>query len=225
MPKLAMRAAPALLCVAVAVQAASGADVDADSVGRPAGGALSPPAAERVIATAPVPDDERPHGEVTLLVRGRSSVVETFLHSRLLRRVVAESVLKEEANWPRDGRHGSDSLAYAQALESAEREIWRKHQRDDRRRATDPVLVIELTVSETGAGLALFELPVGAPAERASLESRTVVARPALAREYLERNFYRIIEDALAIAPTDAAGRLRAAGGWAPPVPAPEVNP
>ncbi|MEE8311864.1 MAG: hypothetical protein V3R77_06370 [Candidatus Binatia bacterium] len=217
-PRLALRAVPALLCLALAVQAASGADGDADIVGRPAGGAVSPLAAERVIAAAPVPDAERPHGEVTLLVRDRSSVVETFLHSRLLRRVVAEIVLKEEANWPRDGAYGSDSLAYAQALESAEREIWRKHQREDRRRATEPALIIELTVTETGAGLALFELPVDAPAERASLESRTLVARPALARVYLERNFYRIIEDALEIAPGEAARRLREAGGWAPPV-------
>lgn len=172
-----------------------------------------------MVASAAVPDAERPHGEVTLLVRAGESVIETFLHSRVLRRVVAEIALKEEAAWPPHSRFAADRARYVRALERAERAVWRKHQRLDERRTHVPKLLIEITVSASAAEVALFELPVAASAERASLARRTLLERLSLAREYVERSFYLIAQDALGIAPADVARRVEAGGGWAPPLP------
>ena len=175
-------------------------------------------AVQQVLATAAVPDEGRRQGEVSLGVRDGVVVIETFLESRLLRRVVAEITLKEEANWPRDGEGGDDSATYCRELAAAERAIWREHQREDRRRTAVPRLVIELSLSEQVAKLVIYDLPPDAEAGRAGIGERRLVAEPRLSRPYLERNLYLIAEDALGLTPEETARRIREAGAWAPSV-------
>lgn len=73
-------------------------------------------AAEVLIRSAPVPDKPPYQGEVKLLRRGSTLVMQTVFNSKVLRHVIAAIQKKELKEWPEDRDGWLDSRRYSEEL-------------------------------------------------------------------------------------------------------------
>jgi hypothetical protein len=192
--------------LALALLACAGAAAAEDGV--PA--RLAPwldPRADRVLHRAAVPSAERKLGEVRILARGRATVVQTLLYSKLLSRAVAEIRRKELANWPGD----PDALRYVEALERAQQTIFRRlpaGPQADRRQK----LWIEFVLAPDAAGVALGDFELEAPGGELRVVRRAALAVLEPSRSYVERNQRLIVADAYRVEGAEAERLLRSAG-------------
>jgi hypothetical protein len=173
----------------------------------PAGGADGKPQASRahlldgsrdqVERAEIVPSPEQPVGEVRLLRRGGAVVMQTVLHTKFLKRVVAEIRKKEMAAWPRDRRGRGDAVKYVDALLSAQAGIQERFKlredRGDRRQA----MLIEFILAGDASIVAIAEPTLADEAGRMRVVSRRPIAVLPLSRTYVRGNIYEIAWDAL----------------------------
>jgi predicted RND superfamily exporter protein len=151
--------------------------------------------ADVVVTRIAVPSDARKVGEVRLVTRGRATVVQTLLATKVLRRVVDEIRKKEDANWP-PGTPGREDME--QYLGVLDRAVYQLFQRRD---ATEDAerrlrLLIEFVATTDATGLLVGEF-VGdevdghlAPTERRMIET------VPLQKTYVFRNMRLILADA-----------------------------
>ena len=178
------------------------------------------PGAERVHARAAVPDEARKIGEVRLVERGSTTVVQTVLATRVITRAVAEIRQKEERNWPLDRDGHSDMRRYVDALEEAAATLRQALPPADARSIDDPErrvrLLIELRAdtSSTEVVIAEFESrDASAPFEPTP---KRLLATLPLSRAYVLENMRLILADAFRLPEADL-GRLGPLGPLAPP--------
>lgn len=162
----------------------------------------SAPEPERILARAYVPSPERRVGEVRLIERGESVVVQTILYTRVLKRVVGEIRAKEEANWPADRPGHADMRRYVEALEAARDAIGKSVARLDRRADREQRLLIEFVAGPRCA------VTLGIPeVARENGEIRVVSLQPLasldLSAEYVRRNMLLILDDSLHLSGED----------------------
>jgi hypothetical protein len=159
----------------------------------PALAPLFDPAGETVEATTPVPSPAQRVGDVRLLRRGATAVVQTVLDTNLLPRVVAEIAKKERANWPA-GRPGhDDAMRYVAAVEHVAEELRAQRPKDARRTRQRLHLLIEFALAESQAAVAIS----GWQRDDAGVVRRRgplVVLEPS--REYVRTNMRLITDDA-----------------------------
>lgn len=173
----------------------------------PAGGADGKPQASRarlldgsrdqVVRAEVVPSPEQPVGEVRLVRRGSAVVMQTVLHTKFLKRVVAEIRKKEMAAWPRDRRGHGDAVKYVEALVSAQAGIQERfalrEDRGDRRQR----MLIEFILTDDVSIVAFAEPALADEGGRMRVVSRRPIAVLPLSRTYVRGNIYEIAWDAL----------------------------
>jgi hypothetical protein len=177
---------------APAEPAPSGAAAPAGEVEAPAG-ATTAGTADRVVHRTDVRARGRTLGEIRVLRRGDALVVQTLLHTTILRQVVARIIEKEEVNWPPERAGHAAAMQYVAALRRARDAVAPRGGAGsaapaaDRRRA----LLIEFLLSPRAATVGLY-----APA---LADGTITTARPlatlALARPYVERDLRLIVAD------------------------------
>ncbi len=71
---------------------------------------------DRILRRSFVPSEEQKVGELRLIRRGDSDVVQTLLYTKVLKRVVAEIRKKELASWPADQPGHEDAIRYVETI-------------------------------------------------------------------------------------------------------------
>lgn len=159
----------------------------------PALAPLFDPAGETVEAATAVPSPAQRVGEVRLLRRGATSVVQTVLDTNLLPRVVAEIARKEQANWP-SGRPGhDDAVRYVAAVEQVAEQLRAQRPKDARRKRQRLHLLIEFAQADTQSAVAIS----GWQRDDAGVVRRSgplIVLEPS--RDYVRANMRLIADDA-----------------------------
>lgn len=163
--------------------------------------ATVPPATDVVHARVSVPNEAQKVGEVRLVTRGDTTVVQTVIASRMPSRVLAGVREKELRNWPDGSEGGVDAARYLGVLEQAGALFQRERERLDPR---DPTadrrsrLLIEFFSGDESEGVvvATFDSPSDAPYE---VHASREIARPDVGRHYVLRNMRLILADAFAI--------------------------
>lgn len=175
-------------------------------------------AADEVLARVAVPNTENPVGEVRLLRRGDTTVVQTLLVTRLLPRVTAEIHMKEERNWPAEMPGHADMLAYVQALSVAQEQLRAALPAADARNVADADrrlrMLIEFAASTASASVEIAEFASEAEDRPYEVASRRPLAAPAVERSYVLRNMRLILADSFHVpeADVDRLGALGPAG-------------
>lgn len=166
---------------------------------------------DEVVARIDVPSTAEKVGEVRLVRRGAVDVVQTWLHTKLLSRAVAEIRKKEMAAWPADRPGHDDAVRYADALVAAQKEIWQRMPRDARMQDRRQQMWIEFVIGPSAAVVAVGTLSpattrspgatlsppqnVGEAAAAVSNEERETLAALELSRDYVRRNMRLIAAD------------------------------
>jgi len=169
--------------------------------------ALPAAAADAVERRAPVPERDRPHGEVRIVLRDGSRIVQTLIHSRAVRRVAGAIADKEHASWPEGSEGAADAARYIDALAAVSAEVRRAGSAgEDRRRSLciefpphGPVTVSGALVDEEAGGLRLVE--------RADPSVTLDLTQP-----YVRRNRVLIVADAFGVDEATASSWLRESG-------------
>lgn len=156
-------------------------------------------AEDRIVRSAFVPSDEQPQGEVRLIRRGDAVVMQTVLHSKFLRRVVAEIRKKELASWPAEREGHADALRYINALMEANDRIQEKFRQRKTRGERRQNLLIEFILSEKSALVALYEPDLGEEEGRYRVTAKLPVVVLELSRAYVRGDIYEIAWDALGL--------------------------
>jgi|GEM_PF-1596576 len=167
---------------------------------------------EEVVYRAVVPSADDPHGEVRLIRRGKATVLQTVLHTKLLRRAVGIIREREAASWVEGSVGHDDSMAYSAALDHAQKKVWWRYKqrgiRDDRRQS----LLIEFVVSASEAYVTIDEPQVDEESGVLSIGKRIPLARLDVSREYAKRNIWLIANDSFGVTLADLAQMLRPFG-------------
>lgn len=164
---------------------------------------LSDHSADTVVSRAYVPSAERKVGEVRTLRRGTATVVQTLLYSRILKRVVAEIRLKEDANWPPEHPLRAEAQRFLDALDAARvaaRRAVPKESSDRRQRVW-----IEFVRTPERAVVFVGTFTATRGTGDVEIATRTVTATLPLSRTYVERNMRLIVADAQGVAEADVA--------------------
>jgi len=160
---------------------------------------LSDASADKVLATAEIPDSTRKVGEVRLLARGNAVVVQTLLSTKLLSRVIAEIRKKEESNWPPDD---ASVVSYAAALDAARQTVEKRDPGaawDDRRRR----MLIEFAADSGNAVVIVGTFRFAKDGSDTTPHDREVFSALALPRAYVLRNMRLILADSFKVAEPD----------------------
>lgn len=156
--------------------------------------ALLDPAADRIVQRAWVPSAEQPQGEVRLIARGGALVMQTALSSKLLRRVAAAIIEKEERSWPEERGGFVDSQRYRETLSKAVEAVQRDsraHPRPDRRQQ----LLIEFVAAGGNTFYAIYLPEVNEGAEGREIAGRKLLFIEAASPLYVRGNLLEIAMD------------------------------
>ncbi len=179
----------ALLSLALAIAAAA-------QPGAESAGPLLERSGDRVLHRSDIRSRGGRHGELRLVARGSTRVVQTLLYTKLLRRVLAEIRDRERENWPAGAAGSEASERYLAALDSAERAIPIPRIGDrgaaaERRRP----LLIEFAVSNSEAAVMLLEPRVSEADGEISIAGARLIERLDLPRDFVQRNMRLIAEE------------------------------
>jgi len=173
---------------------------------------LADTAHDELLRRTPVPSADRRQGEVRIVRRGQTVVVQTVLHSKVLRRVAGEIAQKEARGWPPGAEGSAESARYVEALRDVVDAIRRGESRSsdgggDRFRE----MRIEFFVH---AGEGTVVLSGAEVAEEADGLRLTAVRKPVevleLSADYVGRNMVRIVEDSFGVTAEQARRLLTA---------------
>ena len=156
--------------------------------------ALLDPAADRIVQRAWVPSAEQPQGEVRLIARGGALVMQTALSSKVLRRVTAAIIEKEERTWPEERDGFVDSQRYRETLSKAVEAVQqesRAHPRPDRRQQ----LLIEFVAAGRSTLYAIYLPELNEGAEGLEIAARKLLFIKAASPLYVRGNLVEIAMD------------------------------
>ncbi len=160
---------------------------------------------EQVIRRAFVPSAEHKVGEVRLLRRGGTDVVQTLLSTKILRRVVGEIRYKELGNWPEGTEGHGDAVQYVEALARAQEDIWARLPKFQRGADPRQHLMIELALSPSSGAVLLAEFDTDEEGDL-RVDARRPLAVLELSRTYLHRNMQLIVADSFKLSEQELAG-------------------
>jgi hypothetical protein len=152
---------------------------------------------DEVVRAEFVPTEEQPVGEVRLVRRGGSVVMQTVLHTKFLKRVVAEIRKKETAAWPRDRQGHDDAMKYVDAVLAAQAGIQERFRRREDRGDRRQKMLIEFILSDRASIVAIAEPELKEEGGRMRVVSRRPIAVLELSRGYVRGNIHEIARDAL----------------------------
>jgi hypothetical protein len=152
---------------------------------------------DEIVRSEFVPTEEQPVGEVRLIRRGQAVVMQTVLHTALLKRVVAEIRKKELASWPPDRKGHDDAQEYIDAITTAQQRIQERHRRREGRGDRRQKMLIEFILSGRASIVAISEPELGEKSGHMRVTSRRTIATLELSRTYVRGNIYEIAWDAL----------------------------
>lgn len=199
------RAASLLLLAGVCAAAAS-----AEPLVPPQLAPLLDAAHDQVLRRSFVPSVEQKVGELRLIRRGDSDVVQTLLYTKLLKRVVAEIRKKELANWPADQPGHGDAIRYIEAITAVQEQIWDRTPPSEFARDRRQKMVIEFVLSGTSALIAVgsFEMDETEGEVRVLRRDPLVVLEPS--RTYAGRNMRLIAADSFHVGEAELGPLLEA---------------
>ncbi len=163
---------------------------------------------EQLLQRTYVPSQEKPQGEVRLIQREETTVVQTLLYSKVLKRVVGAICKKEQQHWPQQRQGHEGAMRYVASLRQALDEIGQRFKartdRDDRRQK----LLIEFSLSDRIALVAFFEPTIEEAEGKVRVLDKRPIAIWEASRAYVAGNMLEIIQDAFALNETQAAAML-----------------
>ena len=152
---------------------------------------------DEIVRSEFVPTEEQPVGEVRLIRRGQAVVMQTVLHTALLKRVVAEIRKKELASWPPDRKGHDDAQEYIDAITTAQQRIQERDRQREGRGDRRQKMLIEFILSGRASIVAISEPELGEKSGHMRVTSRRTIATLELSRTYVRGNIYEIAWDAL----------------------------
>jgi len=112
---------------------------------------------DEIVRSEFVPTEEQPVGEVRLIRRGQAVVMQTVLHTALLKRVVAEIRKKELASWPPERKGHGDAQEYIDAITTAQQRIQERYRQREDRGDRRQKMLIEFILSGRASIVAISE--------------------------------------------------------------------
>jgi len=159
-------------------------------------------AQEVTLASVLVPKEKSPHGEVRLLKQDEAIVLQTRLHSKILKRVLGAIARKEKRFW-KGSPEEKDSQLYITALKKGYAEIWERFRVREDRDNRYQELLIEFGVSEKDVWLEVARPEFGGIAGEFKILSREPLQRLTPARSYMLGSLFEISRDALGFSETE----------------------
>ena len=167
------------------------------------------PERDVVHARAPVPDEARKIGEVRLVTRGETTVVQTVIATRVLTRVVAEIRAKDEANWPPESAGHDDMKRYVAALENAAASLRAALPPVDARTTDDPErripFLIEFRADAKSAEVAIGTFQQRDASSPYEIASARTLGTPSASRAYVLENMRLILVDSFHVSKDEIA--------------------
>lgn len=152
---------------------------------------------DEIVRSEFVPTEEQPVGEVRLIRRGQAVVMQTVLHTALLKRVVAEIRKKELASWPPERKGRGDSQEYIDAITTAQQRIQERYRQREDRGDRRQKMLIEFILSGRASIVAISEPELEEKSGHMRVISRRSIAILELSRTYVRGGIYEIAWDAL----------------------------
>ena len=178
-------------------------------------------AEEPWLARAFVPSSNSVHGEVRLLQRGPEACMQTLLYSKYLRRGLHEMAKQERKAWPEGWPCCEVSSNYLADLATVREAVLANNAGEDTNALRR--MLIEFTLSPTGASYAIGELDLTGPPEAL----QAVSPRPLVIRQahphYISRAMFIMGQQGFGLSDEELE-RLLEKAGWRP-VEAPELPP
>jgi hypothetical protein len=145
------------------------------------------PAAETIVRRAFLPSPQRIHGELRLVERGDTLVLQTLLYSDALRRGVDRIRKKELYYWPA-GRAGSeDSTRYLAGLDRAKRHVLERFASPAGMTDPKPRLLIEFVLAPARAEIGFYDVEIKRAAQGFDVQDRKPIEVLTASRDYLAR--------------------------------------
>ena len=168
-------------------------------------------AAPTTLASARVPDAKKPQGEVRLLLRDDAVVVQTLLHSKILKRVLGVIAHKEKRFWhEKPGQEDSNQYvaALSRSYDAVHARFKTREDRDNRYQD----LLIEFVVTKDRAWLEIARPTVHLNAGAFEILRSEPMERLVPARSYVIASLFEIGRDALGLSAAELRHRLEEAG-------------
>lgn len=146
--------------------------------------------ADVIVARSRIEARGRSHGEVRLVRRGATAVVQTLLITRTLKRAAGRIREKEEANWPEGSRGYGASQVYAKALEAAVAQVLAAERSDRHRR-----LLIEIALSDNAGYIVLSKPSTQDGPDGIALVASQLITRLELPCSWTRREIELVAED------------------------------
>lgn len=174
--------------------------------------AESPP--ETWLRRAFLPSTNNVHGEVRLLRRDGSTCMQTLLYSRYLRRGLHEMARKERLSWP-EGLPGHDESArYLAAMEKAKDAVLGPagSTADEAEADVRHKLLIEFTLTPTGACYALSRMELAGEPDGYAIASSEVIVREDAHPYYVSQAIRLMAKEGFKLEGDDLDALLQSAG-------------
>lgn len=161
-----------------------------------------------LIQRAPVPAAPPHQGEVRLIRRDSSLVIQTIISSKVLRHVVAAIQKKEFHRWPEDREGWLDSRRYSEELFQA----YEISQAESQKRKGDSrylQLMIEFVLEERRSYFAIYAPMLTQDGDRFSVQEKKLLIKRKISRNYAYRNILEIAQDSFDLESQEALDLLR----------------
>lgn len=156
----------------------------------------------------PVPSAQQPQGEVRIIQRGKTTVVQTLLYSKILKRVVGTICKKEETTWPQQRPGYDDAKRYVTALRQAREELDGRSTAGGAGGERLQKLLIEFVLGEQKALIGLFETTCSGEGGQLVVHDRRPIAVWQASRSYVAEDMLAIVKDSFLLDEAEAAALL-----------------
>jgi hypothetical protein len=168
---------------------------------------------EQLIRQVPVPPEPPYQGEVRLLRRNSSQVVQTILHSKVMNHVIAAIQKKELRDWPA-GREGSlDSRRYTEELVQSYQLLRQRAKKREQASDRHLQLIIEFVLEGKRGHVALYVPTLTQEGDRFVVQKKELLKKLPLSYDYLHKNMQFIVQENFQLDAGKATALLQQAAG------------
>lgn len=163
---------------------------------------------EVLIRSAPVPEEPPSQGEVNLIRRDSTLVIQTILNSKVLRHVVAAIQKKEFKAWPEDRDGWLDSRRYTDELFLAYETI---QTRAKEKQGSDRYLklLIEFVLKGRRSYVALYVPTLSQDGDHLVVQEKQLLKKLKISRTYAYENMLVIAQDSFKLEKREALELMR----------------
>lgn len=171
---------------------------------------------DQVIDHVKVPSADKPQGEVRIVRRNGRPVVQTLLHTKVLKRVIGAIADKERRGWPArtagsaDVAGYADSQRYLAVLDEFARKTLAERDKTGSPTERHVQALIEFVDEPGHPFVAIGSAQIDATGESLRLVSRGAPTVLEVSAEYLRQDMKLIVADSFHISPDEAGRRLAA---------------